>query len=679
MLHFPIVIILLSMILEYFRFKPEYVAQDFYQKFTANLLLTGALSAAVTVIMGLLLSREGGYTGSVLQWHKWTGVSIVFITSMIHWSRHLGWYRLQVARAAAIITSLCLIAAGHFGATITHGDNFILSPVTSAEKSPVPFDQAIIFDDLVKPVLEKKCASCHNPDKVKGKLLLTDKESILAGGKSGKLFVPGNPEISLLLKRIYLPAEEKKHMPPAGKAQLTEDEITLLHLWVKHHGDFNKKVIELPVKDSLRVLAATLLKSAEPFEEEFDFEAADQEIVRKLNNNYRVVYALSKESPALAVSIFNRSTYSVKSLEELSPVRMQVVSLTLNKMPVKDADLKQVSQFENLRTLNLNFTNITGGGLKDLASLKHLQSLSLSGTKLNFRDLLQQMRSFKSLNKLTVWNTGLTDAEMRQLQNSNKNIDIVTGFKDDGSNPIQLNPPSLKNSSRIFTEQLSLDLKHAIKGVDIRFTTDGSEPDSINSPLFTNETILKSNLTTIKARAYKEGWYGSEMTEFTLYKSSFRPDSMLLLFPLNSVHQANGPKTFFDREMGTFNANSPAWANNWAGFKNYDMALVLEFKKPVPLSSVGLNTMVEPKTGIYPPSEIEIWGGEHKGAMKLLSKLRPQVPAKESDHIIKVFESSFKTKPVSYLKIIARPLILPDPKTSKEKKMLLLIDEIFLN
>lgn len=679
MLHFPIVIIMLSMVLEFFRFKPEYTNQQLYQSFTTNLLLIGVLSSAVTVIMGLFLSKEGGYTGSVLQWHKWSGAGIVFITSLIYWFRNLHWYTPPVAKAGAIVSSLCLIFTGHFGATITHGDNFVLGPVISAEQSIIPIEEAVVFDNLVKPVFEKKCVSCHNPDKIKGKLLLMDMESITAGGKSGKLFVPGNPEISLLLKRIHLPIEDKKHMPPEGKAQLTEDEITLLHLWVKNNADFKIKVIELPVQDSLRMLASTLLRPAEQEKEQFDFEAADKETVRKLNNNYRVVYALSKESPALAVNIFNKSAYSVKSLEELSPVRTQVVSLELNKMPVKDADLKNVSQFENLRTLNLNFTDITGAGLKDLISLEHLQSLSLSGTKLHFRELLQQMRSFKSLMKLAVWDTGLTDAEMKQLQESNKNIELITGFRDDGTNPIQLNPPSLKNSSSIFTNQFPLELKHTIKGVDIRFTTDGTEPDSITSPLFKNETILQGNLTTVKAKAYKKGWYGSNMAEFTLYKSTYKPDSMLLLFPLNSVHQANGAKTFFDREMGAFNANSPAWANNWAGFKNYDMELVMEFKTPVPLSSIGMNTMVEPKTGIYPASVIEIWGGEHKTAMKLLGKLKPQIPEKDSDHIIKVFESTFKTQPVSYLKIVARPLKLPDPKNPKGKNMLLLIDEILLN
>ncbi len=90
---------------------------------------------------------------------------------------------------------------------------------------------------------------------------------------------------------------------------------------VKQNADFNIKVMELPVKDSLRIVAAALLRPSEAAKEQFEFATADKETVRKLNNDYRVVYALSKESPALAVNIYNRNAYSSKSLEELSQVK----------------------------------------------------------------------------------------------------------------------------------------------------------------------------------------------------------------------------------------------------------------------------------------------------------------------------------------------------------------------
>ncbi|CAN5268059.1 hypothetical protein BH09BAC4_BH09BAC4_07190 [soil metagenome] len=60
--------------------------------------------------------------------------------------------------------------------------------------------------------------SGHNPDKLKGDLALTDAESIRKGGRTGKPVVAEQPEISLLLKRILIPLEDRKHMPLSGKA-----------------------------------------------------------------------------------------------------------------------------------------------------------------------------------------------------------------------------------------------------------------------------------------------------------------------------------------------------------------------------------------------------------------------------------------------------------------------------
>jgi hypothetical protein len=271
-------------------------------------------------------------------------------------------------------------------------------------------------------------------------LILKDSASILKGGKSGELFVAGNPELSLLMERIHLPIEDKKHMPPSGKMQLTTNEISLLTLWISGNAGFKQKVVELSADDPLRILASGILEPSESEEERYLFEAADEQTVQKLNNDYRHVSPVAIESPALAVNIYNKEVYTAKTLEELSEVKTQIVFLNLNEMPVKDLDLKSVSQFENLWKLHLNFTDITGEGLKELASLKHLKSLSLSGTKVNFQDLQEQIPSFKSLNKIAVWNTALTDAEILQLQEANKHIEFIAGFKDDGSNSIKPNP-----------------------------------------------------------------------------------------------------------------------------------------------------------------------------------------------------------------------------------------------
>ncbi len=348
-------------------------------------------------------------------------------------------------------------------------------------------------------------------------------------------------------------------------------------------------------------------------------------------------------------------------------------------MPVKNEDLKNVARFINLRRLNLNFTDITGKGLATLSSLQHLKSLSLSGTKVNYGDLLQYIPTFKSLSTVAIWDTELSGSEMQQLQSAHKHIQFLSGFKDDGSHPIKLNPPRIKNKSVVFNDSLSLHLFHPVKDVEIRFTSDGSEPDSITSSLYKGETILNES-TAIKARAYKSGWLKSEVASLNLYRSAHKPDSVILLSRLNRVHPANGAQTFFDHQLGSFNANSPAWANNWAGFIDNNMVLLLHFKRPKKITSIALNTLIETETFIFPPASIEIWGGVSEEKMKLIARLKPELPVTYSKPFIRLINCKFEAQNISYLKIIAKPVMkLPDWHKRKAKSALLLIDEIFIN
>jgi len=673
------VILLLAMLLEFFRFKPEYAGNAFYRNFLQGLLLIGALFAAVTVIMGLFLSREEGYEGATLTYHKWTGAGIFFFASIIYWIRNAGWYKSITAKAGALLTVVALVLTGHYGAALTHGSDFIWEPISNKRAiAEVPLDQAVIYTNVIRPILEQKCTSCHNPDKLKGELILTDPQSIMKGGKSGKLIVAGNPQMSLLLQRVHLPTEEKKHMPPSGKAQLTLQEISLLTLWVKQKADFKKKLTDLPQSDSLRLLATAFLQPHTQ-EEEYDFPAVDEDKVKALNTDYRTILPLARESPALAVNIYNASAYHVSQVDELGDIRKQVISLNLNKMPVKDADLKSIAKFENLRKLDLNFTDVTAAGLKELAGLKHLQNLTLSGTKLNLNDLKGLLPQLKSVKTVAVWDTKLSAADVQQLQQANKGMTIIGGFKDDGKNPLKLNPPQMKNASPIFARSLVVDIQHPVKGVDVRFTLDGSEPDSIKSPLLEHKTVINSN-TTVRAKAYKNGWYGSDMVIFDYYKSAYQPDSGTLLAPLNRVHQAEGVKTFFDHKLGVIGANNPAWANNWAGVRDNDMAFVSEFKKPVMLSSLGVRYMVEEDTGIFPPELVELWGGTTRDNMKLLTKFKAPMPVKGEKPSLRSVAGSFKPHQVSYIKIVAKPLSkIPEWHRSKGKPALLLVDEMFLN
>jgi uncharacterized membrane protein len=676
LLHFPIVILMLAMVLEFFRFKTAYAKESLYQNFTSGLLLLGVVFSAITVIMGLFLSREQAYGGTLLDWHKWTGVSVVFLGSLVYWCRNTTWYRAPVAKAGAVVVTLALIMTGHYGATLTHGENFVLEPVTPAKQiAKVPIDQARIFEDVIIPIFSQKCLNCHNLEKAKGGLILADAKSMLKGGKNGQLFVPGKPEISLLLQRIHLPVNEKKHMPPKDETQLTDDEMALLSLWVKQNGEMKKKVLDLAENDSLRILAAVYLTPPEIAEEEdYDFSAAEEDDIKKLSNNYRVISPLAKNSPALAVVVYNKSSFKPNVLKELEAIKKQIVSLNLSGMPVKDEDLKMIAEFKNLRKLNLNFTAIKGDGLKYLKDLKNLRALSLSGTAVShkFVDVYADQSQIKHL---TLWETGLSATQIKELQKKHRAITVIGGFNGTGQLSSKLNPAKLNVESRLFKQPFNLELKHAIRGVEIRYTLDGSEPDSIKAPLYKDPIPVSKNLV-LKTRSYKKGWVSSDLLEFPLYKSTYKPDSISnLLLPEENLNGGRAP-ALIDGQFGSIDI----FQGRWAGYIKNDFSTLMLFKQPVVVQSVGLNAIRHLANNSLLPQVVEVWGGKDSKNLKLLGSYRPPTAKLGDVPLIVNMEVRFKPQPLSCIKLVAKTTKkLPAWHPSKGKPAVMFVDEVFIN
>jgi hypothetical protein len=290
------------------------------------------------------------------------------------------------------------------------------------------------------------------------------------------------------------------------------------------------------------------------------------------------------------------------------------------------------------------------------------------------------MKDFSSLHSVTVWDTPITPAEVDNLRKEHVEISLVAGRVETAEDILQLNLPQLANSSNIFRESMVLELRHPIRDVEIRFSLDGTEPDRENSPEFiVGETVLKEG-KLVKARAYKEGWLESEVSSFDVYQNRHLPDTVVLLSRLNRVHPANGPQTFFDGEMGKFNANSPAWANNWAGFFRNDMELLLEYDIPVSVSNIGMRILVEPSNVIFPPSSLEIWGGNDPNELKLIGKMNPKQPTQGGIPYIELISCDIKPFEGKFFKVVAKP-VEKIPAWSKRKggTALLLVDEMFVN
>ena len=250
--HFPIALVVVALLLEVIGLRK---GNHELRKATNILLLAGAASAVIAVAFGWLLEAQEEYTGNLLTLHKWTGIgtaALATLTLLIHQRMLLRnqWRLLKAYRIALVVTVLGVSVAGHFGASLTHGDDFLTSVLPWNAFDDIPrnpnFDLAafsqtsgeltdIQIADLnleVRSIFAHNCYKCHSSAKVKGDLRLDKKELVFKGGESGQVIVPGDPDESEMIRRLLLPRDHEDAMPPKGKS-LTAEEIATLQFWIK--------------------------------------------------------------------------------------------------------------------------------------------------------------------------------------------------------------------------------------------------------------------------------------------------------------------------------------------------------------------------------------------------------------------------------------------------------------
>src|SRR5688500_1546525 len=613
-LHFPIVLLLLYFIVLWL---PLFENKDWVQA----LGLVAALSAVITTIMGLILSLEESREGDVFTFHKWGGIAVAMMATVIYYLNNFFLNKKAIMRPATVIASGLILFTGHWGAGLTHGENYLLAPLAT-EKQKASFDKAYAYEDVVQPVLLSKCGTCHSAANKKGGLSLEDSVGVLAGGKTGPLFLSGKPDSSLIISRLLLPLEHKKHMAPKSEAQLTDEEIQLLRAWIKSGAPLHKKVIDLPPTDSFKILAASYLAPADNnMGVAYSFPPADEEKIKELTNNYRIITPLSLGSPALAVQFYGKEFFSTKVLEELLPLKQQIIELSLQKLPVKDGDLAIIKQFVNLEKLNLNYTDVTDKGMMELTGLIKLNEVSLSGTSVVYQGLAKIIR-LPDLTSVFIWSVNVDSAQVAALQSLNKNVAIETGYqvaKD--TTTYTLNPPTIVTPVGIFEPPANLELKHGIRGVEIRYTLDGSDPDSIKSAVYRQPLVFDSSMR-VKAKAYREGWHTSAIAQGAFVRKGFEIDSVQILSPPDKVYNPVQPSILHDGIIG-----SPVnfKTRKWYGYFDSVGIFLITLKKPAVAKELWLAVADGSNSILFPPKSIEIWGGSDKDHLKFLGNTTPEM------------------------------------------------------
>ena len=656
LLHFPIVLLLLGASLLWIR-------DENRMRYFTWLLLVGANLAGATVVAGLFLATED-YSGDAISWHKWTAISSQGVAVALYFLRDRA---ITILRSLSISLSVLLVLAGHFGAALTHGEDFLLAPLQLTSEEPLSLADAEVFKDLVQPIFESKCVACHQEGKIKGELRLDLLTGIQKGGKSGALFVAGKPELSLLIQRIHLPLEEEEHMPPKNKLQLTEEELEILSLWVSSGGGFDQKVMNLPQEDPLFQLVSARFSA----KKSYTFSAADQDDIADLTTFFRKVRPIFPGSPALEVAYYGSSAFDANSLSELNVVRDQVVKLNLSRMPLQDADLSLLADFQNLESLSLNFTSLTGNQLKSLINLPKLEVLAISGNTLD-EEGIKALVSMRQLRHLYLWQTGLKEQQKNQLSKALSTTQLDFGYEGIGV-VYPLNPPKIKFESTLFEGKTEVSLTHPIRSTEIRYTLDGSLPDSISSPVYKDPIVLTAS-TPIRAKAFAAGWIGSTDTKELLIKKGITPTTFNLASPPNTKYAAKGAASLFDGIKAKANHTT----GDWLGFseKPLDITVAIGSVQPKLLE---VSFLLHEGAYIFPPQTLEVWIG-NKGVWKKVTSPPQASSTKIEEARFGLVSIPLPAGPMDQIRLKAQPIAkLPTWHPGAGAKGWVFVDEILVH
>jgi hypothetical protein len=450
-----------------------------------------ALAAVAAAGTGWVLSRSGDYGGDVLDLHQNLGIAVA-VASVLCALAHAasregtraGW--LKTYRAALFAALALLLPAGHYGATLTHGADFLFGPADEPQAEPAgepdveaasetatqppsiaaqpvepqaaqaqPLPSAATFAAQIQPILVERCSGCHGESKRKGKLALHDVASIQKGGVSGPVILAEALQESEILLRVNFPLEHEDHMPPEGKPQPTEAELALLEAWILAGAPF-EGTFEVGAE---RVGTAASEAAADPAPEAAPREGSQgstREAAQELTPEALAALEAARvhfevvdpASSLLAVEFaaLGPEADGALAVSLLEPVAGHVAALSLARTKAGAETLALAARMPRLKRLDLRDTPVDDGALAALRGHPALEELVLARTRVADASV-DTLIAMPELRRVYLWQSGVSARGLERLAAARPELEVESGETPDSA-VLEVEPELVLSSDR---------------------------------------------------------------------------------------------------------------------------------------------------------------------------------------------------------------------------------------
>src|SRR5260221_2570717 len=378
------------------------------------------------------------------------GIGVV-VTSSLLYAKERNIRLAMDKRFLSIGLFLLILITGHLGGSLKPGPAYLTDPLPRIIYSdstgvvtikPVPnVQEALVYRDVIRPILQTNCFACHSARKQKGGLRMDDSLTLMKGGKDGKVIEPYHDDECEMIRRLLLPVDHDDHMPPKEKPQPTESQIDLIHWWISQGAGFTKRVKQLGQTDKIKPILLALQQVSVSKKMPTDIpeeavEKADETAMKQLKQKGVLVLPIAGNSNYLMANFVTDTVINNEDLQLLLAFHKQLVWLKMGFTNVSNEQMAVVGQLTNLTRLSLEHTSVSDDGLKQVQSIQNLHYLNLVDTKVTKSGVLQ-LSGLKSLHSLFLYQTNISPADQATLKEAfpKTQIDIGGPDRDGPDNP----------------------------------------------------------------------------------------------------------------------------------------------------------------------------------------------------------------------------------------------------
>jgi hexosaminidase len=197
-------------------------------------------------------------------------------------------------------------------------------------------------------------------------------------------------------------------------------------------------------------------------------------------------------------------------------------------------------------------------------------------------------------------------------------------------------------------KQLAVALKSELAGVEIHYTTDGTEPTNLST--IYSEPVLLDKTSTLKATTFSNGIPTEKpMSQtFNMNKATVKPVKYVI--PYSEHYKGSGEYTLVNGVRGTTNHSDGEW-QAWSGT---NMEIVIDLQQATEIHSISVGSLQNAGAWIFFPKKMEFFVSTDGIKFQKVGEVVNDVDPLSGEKQLKDFAATFTPVTAGFVKIVAQ-------------------------